>query len=523
MHLLDYVVLIGFLVVTMVLSGFFTRREKNTSEYLLAGSKVPWWAIALSYVMAITSTVSLVATPGEAYNNGLRLYMAEWFAPITGCLFFFLFMRFYFAVKTFTPFTYLERRFDHRIRAILSTTFFMSRLTALGMIMFSCGMVFKGIAGWPVWAAIIVIGIAGTIYCTLGGFKAVIWTHVLQFFVLGGGIILTLIMAIHQVDGGASGVVKYAFEHGRGFNFDAIDSGFFSFDPHVRLTFWLCLLSSIHGYMFYNSADQITIQQLLSTSSYKAAKKSFITSVLIFVPMGAILWFIGLSMFAYYGQNPQPSGNPTGDIALFTFVKTKMPSPMPGLLTAAMLAAALGTIGSLIMGLSTVVTKDFYLRFFRPQATEQDQVRLSRITTLLFGAFGTSIALLINTSSSALRETVVEASAIWGAAIVIIAPIFFAGVVNSRCNTVHVLASMAIGLITIVVMAFWYVQSRVAGHPISYMLVGLAGFLVTLISGLVLPFIWKNLPAREKLDNLTIWTLKNSAKAAQVEETVAAK
>ena len=507
MEILDYVLMVAFLVTIMLLSFFFTWRGKNTNDYLLAGGKVAWWAIGISYVMALTSTVSIVSTPGEAYNNGLRLYIMEWFAPITGLVFFFLFMRFYFTTKTFTPFTYLERRFDPRMRKIISALFFLSRTSILAMVIFTCGMIFKGLADWPLWIAILVIGISGTIYCTLGGFKAVVWTNVLQFFVLGGGLLVTIVVCVAAVDGGFLGVIKYAFANGRGFNFDAVNADFFSFDPHVRLTFWLLLLSSLHAYMFYNSADQVTIQQLLSTSSYKEAQKSFISSIIIFVPLGAILWFMGLAMFAYFGQHPMPGGNPAGDVALFTFIKAKLPSPLPGLLASAMLAAALSTIGALIIGLSTVVTKDFYLRFLRPQATEHHQVVFSRLMIIFFGMFGTSMALLISFSSSRLGETVIEANAIWGSAVAVIAPIFFIGVFNPRCNARHAFISMIFGLLVIAAMVIFYIKTRIDGNPISYLAIAMAGFLATIMCGLVLPFLFGKRPPKENIENLTIWTL----------------
>jgi SSS family transporter len=393
------------------------------------------------------------------------------------------------------------------MRGIISTVYFFSRASILAMIIFTCGMVFKGLAGWPLWVAILIVGVAGTIYCTLGGFKAVVWTHVLQFFVLGGGLLVTIVACVIAVDGGFAGVIKYAFAHGRGFNFDAVNADFFSFNPHVRLTLWTLLLGSVHGYMFYNSADQVTIQQLLSTSSYKEARKSFISSILIFVPLGAVLWFMGLAMFAYFGQHPLPGGNPPGDIALFTFMKTKLPQPLPGLLASAMLAAALGTIGSLVIGLSTVVTKDFYLRFFRPEATEHDQVVVSRMLTLFFGAFGTGMALIISFSSSSLGETVVEANAIWGAFVAVIAPIFFIGVVNPRCNARHALISIIFGSLVIAAMILWYVQSRIAGNPISYFWISMPGLLATIICGLVLPLFFCKRSPKENIENLTIWTL----------------
>ena len=222
------------------------------------------------------------------------------------------------------------------------------------MILLSCAKVFEGIAGWQVWKTIVLLGVISTVYCVLGGLKAVIWTNVLQFFVLGGGIIATTVICVANVDGGAVGVIKYAFANDHGFNFA---EDFFSFDPHVRLTFWLFMMGSISAYMFYNCADQIAIQQLLSTNSYKAARNSFITSVIIFVPLGAITWFIGLAVFAYFGQNPPPDPDMPGDLALFTFVRLKMPHPFPGLLASAMLAAAISTVGAMMISLATVATK----------------------------------------------------------------------------------------------------------------------------------------------------------------------
>ena len=253
MNIFDSLIMVIFLVALCCVGGIFARREKTTNDFMLGGSKIPWWACAISYVMALLSTVSLVAIPGEAYNNGLRLYIMEWFAPVTGLLFFFIFMRFYFTVKTFTPFTYLERRFDARIRAMISVVYFLTRISILAMVLLSCSLVFKGIAGWQPWKVILVLGAIATGYCTLGGLKAVIWTNVLQFFVLGGGILATVYVCVNHVEDGAIGVLRYAFENDRGFNFKTVDADFFSFNPHVRLTFWLLMMSSINAYMFYNS------------------------------------------------------------------------------------------------------------------------------------------------------------------------------------------------------------------------------------------------------------------------------
>lgn len=230
MKFLDYAVMVAFLLAICAMGGVFkTRRQKAATvtgtggaadDHMLAGGHVPPWAAAISYVMALFSTHSLVSTPGEAYNYGLRKYVFEWIGPFTGLLFFFIFIRFYFSVKTFTPFAYLERRFDARVRLVVSSIYLFTRTTILAIILFSCATVFQAMAGWPVWKTSLVVGAVSIIYSASGDMKAIIWTHVLQFVVMCLGIGAVVVVCTMNVQGGAAGVIDYAFSHGGGFNFD---------------------------------------------------------------------------------------------------------------------------------------------------------------------------------------------------------------------------------------------------------------------------------------------------------------
>ena len=261
---------------------------------------------------------------------------------------------------------------------------------------------------------------------------------------LVGGLLTVVATCIRSVDGGILGILNYAFSNQRGFNLTEVGSDFFSFNPHVRVTLWLVMFSSSVSYLAYNTSDQISIQQLLGTRSYKQARKSFITSLITFVPFGAILWFLGLSVFTYFGQNPLAEGNPKGDTALFKFISMKMPTPMPGLMAAAMIAAAISTIGACLTSFATVATKDFYLRFFKPSATEMQQIRFSRVMVIVIGMIAAVLGLGIYYSSSALKETVLESSAIWIAISAVVAPTFLIGMLNKRCNTIHALSAIVV-------------------------------------------------------------------------------
>jgi len=509
MHSLDYLIIILYLVGLTVLSLVLTRKTSSTKDYLLGGGKTPWWAAALTYLMALTSTLSLVSIPGEAYNNGLRLFLVGLMGPFMAIIFFHIFIKFYFRTQTFTPFKYLEQRFDNHIRTVIGSIYLFSRIVYLAIVLFSCSIIFVGAADWKPWTGILLIGGVSLVFTILGGFKAVVWTNVVQFVILTGGLLAAVIVCILYVNGGFFGVFSYAFENGRGFNVLS-EKDFFSFDPHVRITFWIMLFSATLMYMFYCSADQMAIQPLLSTGSLKKARRSFLSSIIMFLPLTAVFYFLGLAMFAYYGQHPDPAGNPSGDTALFRFMTNMMPTPIPGLVVSGMLAAAISTVASGYSAISSVITKDFYLRLFKPDATEIQQVRFSRKATLLAGIVAIIMALMVVFTSSRLGETVIEAGAIWGSISALIPVIFFIAVMCPRCNSNHALGALIAGFIVMVATIIWYSYSKLTGNPISFMMLQIPCSITVILYGTIVPWLFGTMPSNDKIENLTIWTMNKS-------------
>ena len=269
----DYVMMLVYLAVVIIIGLWCSREEKNSEDYLLGGRKMPWAAVGISCLMSLFSTYSLVMIPGEIFSHGLSLWVLGLIAPFISILGFMVFTRFYFKLNSFTPFEYLEYRYDKYVRLLIAGLHSYARLIYLAMVLFSTSKVFEGGAGWPAWFTITLVGIVGILYTVLGGMKAVIWTDVLQFFVLCGGIIIAVVVLGLKIDGGLTGGVAYAFEHGRGLDRFA-ETDFYLCNPYVRLSFWLIILGQITGAFTNSASDQITIQRLLSTSSYKNAFKA---------------------------------------------------------------------------------------------------------------------------------------------------------------------------------------------------------------------------------------------------------
>lgn len=442
----DYAAMLLYLVAVVAMGLYFSKNEDTSEEYLLGGRRMPWYAVGISCLMSLLSTYSLVMVPGEIFNHGLSLWMMSLLAPVLTVLSFLLFIRFYFKLGSFTPFEYLELRYDKRIRMLIAAIVLYTRAMWLAMVLFSTAKVFEGGAGWPAWVTILVVGIIGILYTVMGGLKAVIWTDVLQFFVLVAGMGVAIFILIQHIDGGAVGAVSYAFEHGRGPTRFA-DPGFYVMNPYVRLTFWLLLLSAIMGPLGTAASDQVNIQRLLSTSTYKESLKAQITSASISLPFTLMLWFVGLSIFSYYSQNPDPRVT-AGDTAFFIFVSTKLPPPIPGLILAAMLAAVMSSLDSGINSLATVWLKEFHEKFIKRDMTDRQQVNVSKIATVAIGVFAMAFAITISMTSEKLGHSVVEAATIFYALGVVVIPAFLFAVLSPKASSamIWILASLSWGM-----------------------------------------------------------------------------
>jgi SSS family transporter len=430
---IDYGAMILYLIAVIGIGLFFAKGENDSEQYLLGGRKMPWMAVGISVLMSLLSTYSLVMGPGETFNHGLSMWVLSIISPFLSLLFFKIFIQFYFKLKSFTPFEYLEYRYDAKVRLLISSIYLYTRILYLGMVLFATAKVFEGGAGWPAWVTIVVIGVVGVAYTVMGGMKAVVWTDVVQFLVLLIGLVATVVILCNSIDGGAVGAVKYAFAHGRGLDRFG-EASFYKLNPYVRLSFWLLLLSYIMSPLGTVTSDQITIQRLLSTSSYKNAFRSQMTASFLLVPFKLILWFLGLSIFTYYAQNPDPLVT-SGDTALFTFISTRLPSPLPGLFMAAMLAASMSTLDSGINSLSTLWLKEFHEKYINKKIAPNVQVFISRWASAAVGALAICTALFLVLSAEWFKQSFVEVATIFWAFEVITLPAFLFAVFSKRASS----------------------------------------------------------------------------------------
>ena len=460
--LVDSGIIAVYLIAVIGIGFLFASKKETTENYLLGGRNMPVFAIGLSCMMSLLSSISIVNVPGEIFNHGLTLFLFNILNLALQIPAYYVFTRFYFKLGSYTPFEYLEYRYDKNIRALVAISGFYARTLYIGMVLYTTAKIFEGAYNWPAWFSIVLIGVVGVFYTVMGGMKAVVWTDVIQFFVLTVGFIVIVAVLCANVDGGALGAIKYSFAHGHGAP-QLRDGEFYKITPYVRLMFFLMLANNILAPFQNACSDQITIQRFLSTKDWKAGARANIINTLLGITSTCVLFFIGFAIFTYYSQNPDPIvSEKGGDIAFFRFVATKLPMPIPGLFMAAMLAAIMSTLDSGINSMATVWLKEIHSRFINPKMTNEQEVRVSRWGTSIIGIIAISLGLGIHFSGRWLSQSVAEVGTIFGILGAGTFPAFLLAVFSKRTSSALIWCYTIFAFGETLGMTGWYIASRTA-------------------------------------------------------------
>ncbi len=500
----DYAVMAGYMLAVLGIGFYFSKNEKNSDDFLLGGRSMPYVAIGLSCMMSLLSSVSIVIVPGEIFKNGLTLFsLSSTLGLFLAIPCFLLFIRFYFKLGSFTPYEYLEYRYTPAVRSIIAISSLYTRILYLGTVLYTTSKIFEGAYGWSAWQTILLVGVIGTLYTVMGGMKAVVWSDVMQFVVLIGGFIVVVIVLSINMKGGPWGAISYAFEHGRGLPQYA-SADFYKLSPYIRLSFWLLLYGAIVGPLTTACSDQIAIQRFLSTKNWKEGFKSQIVATFTAFPFILVLMFVGLALFTYYAQNPDP-GLKDSDGVFFRFIATHLPTPMPGIFMAAMLAAIMSTLDSGMNSMATIWLKEVHQKYIDKKICSRKEVRVSRWATLIVGCIAIILGLLLDSSGKWLAQSAAEIGVLFALFSAIILPAFLFAVLSPRANSMLIWMLMFYSIGDGVAAKIWYALSRSTKQawqtgsslswagPISYWYAA-----IPLVAGLFFIVLWYILKSRRK-------------------------
>src|SRR5579864_21862 len=194
MRYIDLAVILVYLIAITWFGARFRQSQKNLRDYFLGGRNAPWWAISLSIVSAETSTLTIVGTPGLAFNGDFGFLQLVFGYLLARVVIVAILLPHYFRGELYTAYELMQRRFGPRIRKVTSMTFLITRSLAEGVRVFAVAIVVSVILGTGEVASILLIVALTVFYTFEGGMTAVIWTDVVQMCMYAGGAILSLVI-----------------------------------------------------------------------------------------------------------------------------------------------------------------------------------------------------------------------------------------------------------------------------------------------------------------------------------------
>src|SRR6266700_2995945 len=382
---LDFGIIAVYLVGITLFGLRFRKRQRTLRDYFLAGRDIPWWAIALSIVAAETSTLTIISIPGLAYDTNFTFLQVVLGYIVGRVIISFVLLPHYFRGDLYTAYELIEKRFGPPLRTLTSGLFLLTRAAAEGVRVYAVSIVVSIALGTGEVASIAIITLLTLIYTLEGGLAAVIWTDVVQTGIYVGGTLVGLVTILHLVPGGWSAIHAAAAGAGKLQLFD------FSTSFWIPYTFWAGLIGGAFFTVASHGTDQLIVQRLLAAVGQKQSATALLSSGVAVLFQFALFLTVGIMLWAYYRVPSAIFGRP--DRIYPTFIVTRMPHGISGLLIAAILAAAMSNLSAALNSLSSSAIMDFYARL-RPQTDEKTKMQLSRRATLAWALVLFGLALI---------------------------------------------------------------------------------------------------------------------------------
>ncbi len=429
----DILVIALYFLAVFALAIWVTRREGgvagSTAGYFLAGRNVGWFVVGASLFASNIGSEHLIGLAGTGFSSGVAVGQFEVLASLILLLLGWVFVPFYIKSGVFTMPEFLERRYSPGARAYLSWVSILGYvLTKISVTIAAGGIVFEAM-GVGFWTGAMVVVVATGIYTVLGGLKAVVYTDLLQMFVLIAGSLTVTLLGLSEI-GGWSAMTA------------AVEPGFMSlWKPVSHPDFpWTGILfgAPILG-VWYWCTDQFIVQRVLSAKDIDNARRGTLFGG--FLKVLPLFIFVIPGVIAYVLVQSGSLQVAEGDQALPALISALLPAGLRGLVIAGLLAALMSSLSSVFNSCSTLITLDIYKKW-RPEASERHLVAVGRIATAVLVLFGLAWIPIMR----GLGQIYVYLQSVQAYISPPIAAVFLLGIFHKRLNARGAMAALLTGL-----------------------------------------------------------------------------
>ena len=514
---LDWIVLAAYLMAMVALGASFYKGQKTTRDFFLAGRSMNWFPVGLSLIATLFSANSYMAIPSATQKYGLVLFVGPFVIFLCIPIVNRIFLPFYNQMQLYSAYEYLEHRFDVRVRCLASGLFIVWRITWMAAALYSASLALWAATGGNInlYGTIISLGLFATFYTVLGGMKAVIWTDVIQFCVLFGGMIVAATWATSEVTGGIATLFQTMADAGKTSFVANIPEMEAATGLWAKLMAYFCvqdqmtligvIVSHLIAYVTFFTVDQATVQRYFTTRSVEAGRRAFWVTAIGDTAISLCLTTLGMALFAYYSSHPLPEQIAgvefQSDWKYPYFIATVLPAGVAGLLVAALYAATMSSLDSGINSCSTAFLVDFWQRLKHGQVrpveeeaspgdSQSHQLFLARALTLVLGAVVTVLACFVG----ALGDIIVIGNKLVNSFAGPMFSIFLLGMLTRRARSMGVCVGAVAGMAVMAWLIFW--------TELNFLWPSAFGLVVSLSVGYGLS-LFEREPKAEKLQ----WTL----------------
>lgn len=511
---LDWCVLVGYFLGVICLGLFFHKQSRSADGFTAGSRSLPGWLCGLSIFATYLSSISYLALPGKSFVDNWNAFVFSLAIPPAAIIAVIWFLPYYRRTQEVSAYAMLEKRFGSWARVYASTFYLLFQIARMGVVMYLMALPMAVIFGWDIRIVILATGISVTVYAFIGGIVAVIWADAIQAIVLMVGAVWALFVIVGGVPDGFSGVLNVASSDNK-FSFGSTD--FFDVSSP---TIWVMLAYGLMENLKNFGIDQSYIQRYIASSSDREARRGVWLGALLYVPVSALFFFIGTSLYAYYqthaedlpevrrivasqrmlqaGVDPLADNGQQleeiaselelkeiGDRVFPHFIAAHLSPGVTGLLVAAIFAAAMSTVSTSLNSSATLIMSDFYRRFMAPAASDRQLMLVLYGATVVWGILGTAMAFVLVRLTDSALDIWWSLSSVLGAGIlgVFLLGMSVRGAGNRAAITAVTLAALLISWMVISKTPVWPESWQKYQSPFHPYMVIVVGSLTTVIIG----------------------------------------
>ncbi|MCP4591479.1 MAG: sodium/solute symporter [bacterium] len=429
LEIVDWVIIGAYFLVVMAIGFHFARKAKDTTSYFLAGRHAGWIAIGGALFAANISSEHFVGLAGDGYNSGFAVAQFELFAAVACLALGWIFLPFYIRTGVFTMPEFLERRYGKKCRTYLTIISLISYvLTKVSVTLFAGSLFLNMLFGWDLYTSSLLMVIATGIYAVAGGLAAVIYTELIQAFILIGGAFILTLIGLDKVGGISAFIDGIPREH---FSmFKPIDHPSY---PWTGMIFGLPILG-----VWYWCTDQYIVQRALGARNLDHARGGAILAAFLKLLPMFILVMPGMIAIQLFDVAEGESNT------VYPLLTTLLPVGVKGLVIAGLFAAMMSSLAACFNSCGTLFTMDLY-KPRRPNASERELVLVGRVVTVIIVVLGILyVPFMKYLGGSQLYEYLQKIQAYISPPI---AAVFLLGIFWKRLNARGALASLYAGFI----------------------------------------------------------------------------